>query len=90
MDRIKTQIGLRVSPAVLADLDELAKAMHRSRAWIGEEAVRQFILVQKWQLKEIMASLAESQAGGPVIANEDMEAWLNSWGEPDEKPAPKA
>ena len=90
MARTKTMLGLRVGPEILADIDKLAKAMKRSRAWIGEEAVRQFCLVQKWQLKEITASLAESAAGGPVIQNEDMEAWLDSWGKPDEKSAPKA
>lgn len=83
-------LGLRVGPEILADMDELSKAMKRSRAWIGEEAVKQFCQVQKWQLKEIAASFAESEAGGPVIQNDDMEAWLNSWGKPDEKSAPKA
>ena len=83
-------LGIRVSPEVIADIDALAKAMNRSRAWVSEEAVKQYCLVQKWQLKEITASLAESAAGGPVIQNEDIEAWLSSWGNPREKPAPKA
>ena len=64
--------------------------MDRSRAWIGEEAVKQYCLVQKWQLKEIAASFAESEAGGPAIQNEDIVSWLKSWGKPKEKPAPKA
>ena len=90
MDRLKTMLGLRVSPEVLADIDELAKAMNRSRAWIGEEVVKQYCRIQKWQLKEITSSLAESASGGPVIQNEDMAEWLSSWGQPDEQPAPKA
>lgn len=81
-------LGLRVSPEVLADIDALAKATKRSRAWIGEEAIKQYCLVQKWQLKEITAGFAESEAGGPVIQNEDMIAWLRSWGKPDKKRAP--
>ena len=83
-------LGLRVSPEVVAAMDELAKATHRSRAWIGEEAIKQYCRVQRWQVKEIAASFAESEEGGPVIQNEDMAAWLASWGKPDEKPAPKA
>jgi len=83
-------LGLRVSPETLADIDALAKTMQRSRAWIGEEAVKQYCLVQKWQLKEIAASFAESEADGPVIQNEDIMAWLSSWGKPGEKSAPKA
>ena len=83
-------LGLRVSPEVLADIDALAKVTKRSRAWIGEEAVKQYCQVQKWQLKEIAASFAESEAGGPVLQNEDMAAWLSSWGKPNEKSAPKA
>ena len=83
-------LGLRVDPETLADIDALSKAMKRSRAWIGEEAVKQYCLVQKWQLKEIADGFAESEAGGPVVRNEDMTRWLNSWGKPNEKSAPKA
>ena len=83
-------LGLRVGPEILADIDALSKVMKRSRAWIGEEAVKQYCFVQKWQLNEITASFSESEAGGPVIQNEDMEAWLNSWGKPKEKSAPKS
>ena len=90
MERKKTMLGLRVSPEILADIDALSKAMNRSRAWIGEEAVKQYCQAQKWQLKEIAASFTESEAGGPVIQNEDIEAWLDSWGKPGEKSGPKA
>jgi predicted transcriptional regulator len=90
MEIKKTMLGLRVGAETLAAIDELSKTMKRSRAWIGEEALRQYCLVQKWQLKEIAASFAESEAGGPVIQNDDIVAWLNSWGKPDEKSAPKA
>jgi predicted transcriptional regulator len=90
MERTKTMLGLRVGPETLADIDALSKAMNRSRAWIGEEALRQYCLIQKWQLKEIAASFTESEAGGPVIQNEDIVAWLSSWGKPNEKSAPQA
>ena len=83
-------LGVRVSPELTAEIDEIAKAMHRSRAWIGEEAIKQYCRIQKWQLKEIAASFEESEAGGPVIQNERVEAWLKSWGTPNEKPAPDA
>ncbi|MFI5350087.1 MAG: CopG family ribbon-helix-helix protein [Elusimicrobiota bacterium] len=87
---IKKMLGIRVSPEVLKDIDAVAKAMDRSRAWVSEEAVKQYCQVQKWQLKEIAASFSESERGGPAIQNEEMEAWLKSWGKPGEKSAPKA
>jgi predicted transcriptional regulator len=83
-------LGLRVDRETLADIDALSKAMNRSRAWIGEEAVKQYCRVQKWQLEEIAAGFAESEAGGPVIQDEGVQKWLKSWGKRGEKRAPKA
>ena len=86
----KTMLGLRVGPDVLAEMDALAKATKRSRAWIAEEAVRQYCAVQNWQIKEIVESIAELKAGVPTIPNDAMISWLSSWGTPDEKSAPNA
>jgi len=83
-------LGIRVSPELAAEMNELAKVTHRSLAWIGEDAIKQYCRVQRWQLKEISESFTESESDGPVIQNEDMEAWLSSWGKPREKRAPKA
>ena len=37
---------------------------------------------------EIEESLADLDAGGPTYSNEEVMAWIESWGKPDELPAP--
>lgn len=89
MATYKQNIGIRVPSSLVAELDQLAKAVNRSRAWLGEEALRQYVLVQRWHLGEIKAGLEDIQAGR-VVPHAEMDAWLESWGKPGEKNPPGA
>jgi predicted transcriptional regulator len=75
-----------VRPCVLP---EQKKAVNRSRAWLGEEALRQYVRVQRWQLEEISAGIDDLEAGR-VVSRAKMEEWLDSWGGPNEKKPPRA
>lgn len=85
----KQNIAIRVSPGLIQELDRLAKAVNRSRAWLGEEAIRQYVQVQRWHLGEIAAGMEDLKAGR-VISHEKMDAWLRSWGKRGEKAPPAA
>jgi predicted transcriptional regulator len=85
----KQNIAIRVPAALVDELDRLAKAVNRSRAWIGEEALRQYVRVQRWQLGEISAGIEDLEAGR-VVPHAKMEKWLDSWGKPNEKKLPRA
>ena len=85
----KQNIAICVPASLVTELDLLAKAVNRSRAWLGEEALRQYVQVQRWQLGEIAAGIEDLDAGR-VVPHEKMEAWLNSWGKPGEKKPPRA
>jgi len=85
----KQNVAFRVPPYLVHELDKIGKAVHRSRAWLGEEALRQYVEVRRWQLGEIKAGLADIEAGR-VVPHDKVKTWLSSWGNRNEKPAPGA
>lgn len=85
----KQSVAIRVAPELVQELDKIGKRVNRSRAWVGEEALRQYVEVQRWQLAEIATGI-EDVKSGRVVSNDAMAEWLKSWGKPDEKPAPGA
>lgn len=89
MATTKQNIAIRVPSSLIAELDCLAGAVNRSRAWLGEEAIRQYVRVQRWHLREIKAGMGDLEAGR-VVSNEKMETWLRSWGKPGEGKPPRA
>ncbi|NCA72441.1 MAG: ribbon-helix-helix protein, CopG family [Sphingobacteriia bacterium] len=57
-------ITVRTDPEVAAQIASLAQAMDRSRNWVIEEALRQYIKTQSWQIegiKQAQASLARGE-----------------------------
>lgn len=72
---------------MVVELDRLAKAVNRSRAWLGEEALRQYVDLQRWHLREIEAGIEDLHAGR-VVPHAEMEGWLKSWGKAGEKAPP--
>ena len=57
-------ITVRTDPEVVAQIAALAEAMDRSRNWVIEEALKQYIETQSWQIegiREAQASLARRE-----------------------------
>ncbi len=84
-----TELTLRLRPELLASLDELAGTTHRSRAELAEEALVQYLEVQRWQVEGISAAIEEAERGEPGIPHERVAEWLDSWGTDDELPPPE-
>lgn len=87
MATTKQNIAIRVPSDLVSELDRLGTAVNRSRAWLGEQALRQYVEVQRWHMREISAGLEDLKAGR-VVPHAKMEAWLSSWGKPGEKSPP--
>ena len=57
-------ITIRTDPQIEQQLNAVAKAMERSRNWVIEEALKQYLATQDWQIEGILQaqrSLAEGQ-----------------------------
>lgn len=83
--------SIRLSEDVDKPLESLAKKLDRSKNYLINQAIKEFLAKQsledsRWQ--DTLAAL-ESIKAGKSVAEEDVNAWLNSWGTGGRKPKPK-
>lgn len=83
---------VRLQPDVEERLEAMSEKLHRSKSWLINQALREFIRRQeqeqvRWQ--ETLRAM-ESVAQGKMVPGEAVHTWLRSWGGPDELPPPKA
>lgn len=61
-----TTITIRTNPELAAKIAAIASAMERSRNWVIEEALKQYVEAQKWQIEGIQAAMASLDKGEGV------------------------
>lgn len=84
--------SVKLDDEMLARVQELAELRQRSPHWIMREAIGQYVAreEQREQLKrDTEKAWEEFQATGQQVTAESVEEWLNSWGNEDERTAPK-
>lgn len=69
-------LSARVPKAFLDEVDILARALKRDRAWIVEQAVRQYVQGEVAFLAAVQQGRADI-AAGRVVTHEEMEAELD-------------
>lgn len=69
-------ITVRTSHDLAQQINALAKATERSRNWIVEDALKQYVAVQAWQIDGIKAAQASLEAG-EAIPHEQVMAELD-------------
>ena len=55
-------LTLRVPQEVKDQLDKLSEATHRSKSFLGSEAIRRYVDLEAWQIGEIQQAIQESDA----------------------------
>jgi predicted transcriptional regulator len=80
--------SIRIKPATKKKLAKLAKASGRSANFLISDAVESYVADQERLLAELRQSEREV-ASGHFVRDEDMRAWLLSWGTDHELPPPK-
>ncbi|MFZ5724234.1 MAG: CopG family ribbon-helix-helix protein [Pseudomonadota bacterium] len=83
---------VRLQPEVEESLEAMAGKLHRTKSWLINQALREYIQRQeqeqvRWQ--ETLQAM-ESVAQGKAVSGEAVHTWLRSWGSSKELPAPKA
>lgn len=81
-------VSVRLEPELNAQVGAIAAALDRPKSWVIEQAVRDFVAVQEWQLAAIDEGIGAADEGR-VAAHEDVVAWVQSWGQANELPMPK-
>ena len=82
--------SIRLQEDLEQPLNELSRKLERSKNWLVNQAIREFIKNQAVQ-EERWAQTVEalnSVERGQVIPADDVHDWLRSWGKDDELDPP--
>ena len=69
---------IRVDSEIRQRLEKLSKATARTKSFLAAEAIRFYLDVNEWQIKEIEAGLHEADAGN-FASEEEVEAIFSKW-----------
>lgn len=83
--------SVRLQKELETPLEDLAKKLHRSKNWLINQAVKEFVEkgnleTQRWT--ETLQAL-DSVEQGKVVDSEDVHKWLDTWGTEKELSPPK-
>lgn len=81
-------LSVRLKPETKKRLAKLAQASGRSSNFLISDAVESYVADQERLMAEIRQASRQVKAGH-YIRNEDVKAWLLSWGTKHELPVPK-
>lgn len=65
-----TPMTVRTAQSKVDELDALAEAMHRSRNYVVNEAIAEYVATKKWQIERIQAGIEDLEKGRVVPAEE--------------------
>jgi predicted transcriptional regulator len=74
----KYTVSFRLDADTVSALDALADSMERDRTYLLNEAVRAYLEVQEWQIRQIEAGIAEANAG-KVVDHRKVMAMASKW-----------
>jgi predicted transcriptional regulator len=80
---------VRLAPETSNKLEALARDTKRSKSYLANEAIENYVHLNAWQVAHMKAALAEDEKGGPSVPNEQVMEWLSSWGTDNELPCPE-
>lgn len=69
---------IRVDRKTKSRLEKLAKVMERTKSYVAAEAIRAYVDLNEWQIKEIKAALKEADAGD-FASEEELQAVMRKW-----------
>lgn len=69
-------ISITIKDDAAKKLDALAESMDRSRSWIANAAIEQYLEHQAWMDRETDAAIAAVEAGEPLIPHAEVMARL--------------
>ena len=83
--------SIRLDSEIAAPLELLARKLDRSKNYIINQAIREFVAKQSMEEARWADTLRalESARSGKLISEEEVTDWLRSWGTSDESEAPK-
>jgi predicted transcriptional regulator len=72
-------ITVRISNETQKKLDQVAESFDRSRNWLINEAIDNYLEVYEWQKKRIKQRLKMAEKGGKLIKGEQVDKIVDSF-----------
>ena len=82
-------LTIRVPSHIKTSLASLGKILHRSKSYIAERAIEEYLEQHAWQIPELQAAEQEIKQG-VFVSEAKVNSYLSSWGTTNEQSAPKA
>lgn len=85
-------VSVKLEPEIRSRINSLAVAKRRTPHWMMREAIRQYVVREEFQetlRKDTLAAWEEFQETNLHATAQEVENWLESWGDEDELPAPE-
>ncbi len=76
---MSTTMTIRLDDDLKQRLDKLADATHRSKSFLATEAIRDFVELNEWQVREIQNALIEAD-NGEFATKEQVANVFKKWG----------
>ena len=76
---MSTTMTIRLEPGLKSRLDQLSKITDRSKSYLAAEAIREFIELNEWQLREIEQAVQEAN-NGEFATEQSIKKVLKKWG----------
>jgi len=73
-----TQVSIRTSPELLGQFNAMAEATGRTRSFLINQAMEEYIVREAWQVAEIRKGLEEADAGD-FVPDAEMRAFWDRW-----------
>jgi predicted transcriptional regulator len=81
-------VSLRLDPDLNDRIAAIAEALDRPKSWAIEQAVKEYVAVQEWQLAAIREGVEDADAGR-LVDHGEVADWVASWGTDAPRPMPK-
>ena len=78
--------SVRLQPEIDYALSDVAQKLHRSKSWLINQALKEFLEREKLQQSrwDDTAEAIDSIVAGRMISGDAVHQWLQSWGSTDE------
>jgi len=75
---MSTTMTIRLEPELKQRLDQLSEATQRSKSFLATEALKDFVALNEWQIKEIKQALDEADRGD-FADDKTVQSTLEKW-----------
>lgn len=78
MPTATSAVTLRLDAQLKKRLEQLSRAMNRSRSFVAAEAIREYVSLNEWQIEETTKAIAEADAGD-FATEAEVQRMLRKW-----------